>query len=53
MVVLSPGYPGFTEESPLDLLQLKFEDTETVASSGSLQVPGKLSIKCLGGCFED
>lgn len=40
MAVFSPDYLNLTEESPLNLLQLKFEDGNTVASSGSLQTQG-------------
>lgn len=45
MTVFFPGYLNLTEESPLHLFQLKFEDKDTVAPSGSLQMPGKPSIK--------
>lgn len=40
MAVFSPDYLNLTEETPLNLLQLKFEDGNTVASSGSLQMQG-------------
>lgn len=52
MVGLSPGHAGFTEDSPLDLLPLKFEDKDTIVFSGYLEMPGKPSVKSLQGCFE-